>query len=45
VWEHLWIEAPQRSFDTVVINPEPPRRVPNALRQFWVTDALTMERR
>ena len=39
------IEPPPRPFDYTVVNPEPPRRVPNATRAFWVTDGTTGERR
>lgn len=44
-WEILWPEPPPRPFDGTVVNAEAPRRVPNAIRRFWVTDATTMERR
>ena len=40
----LLVEPPPRPFDYTVVNPEPPRRVPNATRAFWVTDATTGER-
>jgi hypothetical protein len=43
-FEALLAEPPARPFDYAVVNPEPPRRVPNALRTFWVTDASTGER-
>jgi len=45
VWEALWPEPPPRPFHHTVVNASAPRRVPNALRWFWVTDATTMERR
>ncbi len=32
-------DPPLRPFDYTVVNPSPPRRVPNALRTFWVADA------
>lgn len=38
-------EPPPRPVDYVVVNPQPPRRVPNAIRTFWVTDGTTEERR
>jgi immune inhibitor A len=38
-------EPPPRPFDFAVLNPGPPRRVPNAVRSFWVTDGTTGERR
>jgi hypothetical protein len=38
-------EPPPRPFDYTVVNPEPPRRVPNANRTFWVTDGTSGERR
>jgi immune inhibitor A len=38
-------EPPPRPFDYVVVNPEPPQRVPNATRTFWVYDGETGERR
>lgn len=38
-------EPPPRPFDYTMVNPEPPRRVPNATRVFWVTDGTTGERR
>jgi len=41
----LLVEPPPRPFDFTVVNPEPPRRVPNATRAFWVTDGTTGERR
>jgi hypothetical protein len=39
------VEPPPRPFDYTMVNPEPPRRVPNATRAFWVTDGTTGERR
>ena len=44
-FEALLVEPPARPFDYAVVNPEPPRRVPNALRTFWVTDATAAERK
>ena len=41
----LLVEPPPRPFNYTVVNPEPPRRVPNATRVFWVTDGTTGERR
>ena len=41
----LLAEPPLRPFDYTVINPDPPRRVPNAISAFWVTDGITRERR
>jgi immune inhibitor A len=38
-------EPPPRPFDFTVLNPAPPRRVPNAVRSFWITDGTTGERR
>lgn len=32
-------DPPPRPFDYTVVNPTPPRRVPNALSTFWVADA------
>ncbi len=37
-------EPPLRPFDYIVVNSDPPRRVPNATRAFWVTDSTTGER-
>ena len=37
----LLIEPPPRPFERVVVNAEPPRLVPNAIRSFWVTDGTT----
>lgn len=31
-------DPPPRPFEYTVVNPTPPRRVPNALRTFWVAD-------
>jgi len=39
------VEPPPRPFDYTMVNPEPPRRVPNATRAFWVTDGTTGEQR
>ena len=44
-YEALLVGPPARPFDHTVVNPAPPRRVPNALRSFWVVDATTGERR
>ena len=41
----LLTELPPRPFDYTVVNSTPPRRVPNAIRTFWVTDGATGERR
>ena len=41
----LLVEPPPRPFDYTVVNPEPPRRVPNATRSFWVAAGATGERR
>jgi len=41
----LPVEPPLRPFDYIVVNPEPPRRAPNATRAFWVADGATGERR
>ncbi|MBE9472032.1 MAG: immune inhibitor A [Chloroflexi bacterium] len=41
----LLVEPPPCPFDYTVVNPEPPRRVPNATRTFWVTDGTAGERR
>jgi immune inhibitor A len=38
-------EPPPRPFNYIVVNPEPPRRVPNAIRTFWVADGTTGQRR
>ena len=43
--EALLVDPPPRPFDYTVVNAEPPRRVPNALRTFWVIDAATGEHR
>jgi len=43
--DRLLVEPPPRPFDYTVVNPEQPRRVPNATRTFWVTDVATGERR
>ena len=45
ILSELLAEPPPRPFDYTVVNPEPPRRVPNATRAFWVTDTTTGERR
>jgi immune inhibitor A len=41
----LLVEPPPRPFDFTVVNPTPPRRVPNATRTFWIVDGTTGERR
>ncbi len=41
----LSVEPPLRPFDYTVVNPDPPRRVTNAIRTFWVADGTTGERR
>lgn len=41
----LLVEPPPRPFSYTVVNPKPPRRVPNATRTFWVADSTTGERR
>jgi immune inhibitor A len=41
----LLIDPSPRPFDYTVVNPVPPRRVPNATRSFWVIDGATGERR
>ena len=41
----LTADPPPRPFDYTVVNPTPPRRVPNALRTFWVISGTTGERR
>jgi immune inhibitor A len=41
----LLIEPPPRPFDYIVVNAEPPRRVPNATRSFWVADGAAGGRR
>ena len=38
-------EPLSRPFSYLVVNPEPPRRVPNATRYFWITNGTTGERR
>jgi hypothetical protein len=37
----LLVEPPPRPFAFTVVNPVPPRRVPNATRTFWVIDSTT----
>jgi immune inhibitor A len=32
------VDPPPRPFDGIVVNAEPPRRVPNAVRSFWVAE-------
>lgn len=34
-----WSEPPPRPLPRTVVNVEPPRRVPNAVRSFWVADS------
>lgn len=41
----LFADPPLRPFDYTVVNSTPPRRVPNAVRTFWVADGVTGERR
>jgi hypothetical protein len=41
----LLVEPPPRPFAFTVVNPGPPRRVPNATRSFWVVDNTTGARR
>jgi immune inhibitor A len=41
----LLVEPPPRPFAFTVVNPVPPRRVPNAARLFWVVDSTTEARR
>ncbi|NLF01675.1 MAG: hypothetical protein GX601_11930 [Anaerolineales bacterium] len=41
----LWESVPVRPFAWSVVNPEPPRRVPNAVRAFWVTHGADGQRR
>ncbi len=43
--DDLWSEPPPRPRVDTSVNPEPPRRVPNAMRHFWVTDPATGGRR
>jgi len=38
-------DPPPRPFDYLVVNPEPPRRVPNATRTFWLARGATGQRR
>jgi len=39
------VDPPPRPFDYVVVNAEPPRRVPNATRTFLISDGGSGERR
>jgi immune inhibitor A len=39
----LLVEPPPRPFAYTVVNPSPPRRVPNATRTFWIVDGATGE--
>ncbi len=41
----LVADPPLRPFDYTVVNPVPPRRVPNATRTFWVADGVSGRRR
>ncbi len=41
----LLADPPSRPFDYTVVNPDPPRRVPNAIRTFWVADGPNGARR
>jgi immune inhibitor A len=41
----LLVEPPSRPFAYIVVNPTPPRRVPNAVRSFWVINGTTHARR
>jgi immune inhibitor A len=41
----LMAEPPSRPFAYTVVNPTPPRRVPNATQSFWVIDGSTGGRR
>ena len=41
----LLVDPSPRPFDYIVVNPVPPRRVPNAIRSFWIIDGTTGERR
>jgi immune inhibitor A len=41
----LLVEPPPRPFAFTVVNPAPPRRVPNATRTFWIVDGTTGARR
>lgn len=43
--EALLSEPPPRPVDYVVVNPAPPRRVPNATRSFWIIDHSTGDKR
>ena len=36
-------DPPPRPFDALVVQPVPPRRVPNAIRMFWVLNGDTSE--
>ena len=41
----VFTDPPPRPVDYIVVNATPPRRVPNALRDFWVTNCVTGEQR
>ncbi len=43
--EALLVEPPPRPFAYTVVNPATPRRVPNAVRSFWVINGATRARR
>lgn len=43
--DELWGNPPPRPHPRTPVNPEPPRRVPNAVRSFWVADPDTGGRR
>ncbi len=43
--DDLWSEPPPRPGADTPAHPEPPRRVPNAVRDFWVADPATGGRR
>ena len=40
-----WVEPPPHLLPLASVTPEPPHRVPNAVRTFWVIDGTTGERR
>ncbi len=37
-------DPPPRPFDALMVNPDPPRRVPNATRSFWIADGAEERR-
>lgn len=43
--DDLWSDPPPRPHPRTPVNAEPPRRVPNAVRSFWVADPATGSRR